>query len=134
MAGAMEKALHAAVAFTGLVPFLVEKLPYRGVHFDATHVGLDLFEGDLLSARDGAVELAHSLLSPSFDNRSGDITEVAGFLRARKNVEDDRFVRAQNAVPPFMRIAGLSPAGDDGVSRQTAGLNDGDVDDRAQFF
>ena len=134
VAGAMEKALHATVAFAGLVAFLIEKLPHRLVHFNAANIGLHLFEGDLLSARDGLIELAHRFVSAPFDNRPRDVAEVAGFLRARENVDDDGFVRPQGAMPLLVRIAGLSPTGDDGVGRQTASLNNGDIDDRAQFF
>src|SRR5438876_11241732 len=108
----MEKTLHATVAFAGLVAFLVEKLPHRRVHFDATSVGIHLFKGDLLSARDGLVELAHGIVSPPSDNGPRDIAEVAGFLRARENVNDDGFVGADNAMPLLVRIAGLFPTGD----------------------
>src|SRR6266511_3310086 len=107
----MEKALHPTVAFAGLIAYL--------------------FESNLLSARDGLVELVHRIVSASFDNGPRDVAEVAGFLRARENVNDDGLVRPQNAVPLLVRVARLFATGDDGVGRQAASLNDGDVDDRA---
>src|SRR5207247_10868180 len=110
----MEKALHTTVAFARLIPLLVEKLPHRRVHFDAANVGLHLFEGDLLSARDGLVKLVHSIVSASFDNGPSDVAEVAGFLRARENVNDDGLVRPQNAMPLLVRIARLPATGDVG--------------------
>src|SRR5262245_37290 len=104
MAGAMEKALHAAVAFTGLVAFLIKKLPDRRMHFHAANVGLDLFERDLLSARDRMIELAYCFMSAPLDHGSSDIAKVTRLLRARENVNNDGFVRPKNAMPLLVRI------------------------------
>jgi len=54
-------------------------------------------------------------------------------LRARKDIEDDRFAGAKRAVAAFVRIAGLQAAGDDRVARQAAGLDDRGINDGAQF-
>ncbi len=96
--------------------------------------GAEFGEGEVLGAGDGIVEAADGVAGPAADDGAGDVAEVAGFLGARKDVKDDRLVGAQRAVARFVRVAGLGAAGDDGVAGEAAGLEDGDVNDGAEFF
>src|ERR1043166_1651781 len=134
MACAVEKTLHASVALPRFESLSLEELQDVAMNFRARDVVAEFFESHILAAADGVVGLAHRLAGASFDHRPRDVAEIAGLLRARKNVENDGFVGAQNAVPALVRVAGLPAAGDDGVGGNAAGLDHGDVDYGAEFL
>src|SRR5206468_8777300 len=101
---------------------------------DRPITGAQLLEGQLLPPLDRVVELLHRLTLPAAHDCSRDVAEIARLLRARKDIEDDRFIGAQRAEPAFMGIASLPAPGDDRVARRAAGLKDGSINDRPELF
>src|ERR1035438_3447732 len=120
MARAVKKSLHPSVAPSGFVALLDEEFLHGLVDFRRRHARADFFKADFLSAPDRIVKFLHGLVRASAHDGPGDVAEVAGFLRARENVYDDRLVGAQQAVAALVRVARLPAAGDDGVCRETA--------------
>ena len=134
VAGAVKKSLHASVALAGVVAALREKLQDALMNFRRRGSGADFLQRDFLPVKDGVVKFFHGLARAPAHDGARDVAEIAGLLRARENIEDDRLMRAQRPVAAFVRVAALFAAGDDGVGRQPARLQDGAVNHRAQPF
>src|SRR5205823_8962129 len=88
VAGAMEKPLHPPVALGGFVTCLLEELLDRLMHFDRLHAGPHLLERQLLSLANDVVEFLDRLAGATAHDGAGDVAEIAGFLRAGKDIED----------------------------------------------
>src|SRR5437773_5191847 len=95
-----------------------------------THPG----EGQLLALQDCVVQFANCLRGAATHNGAGDVTEVAGGLRARKNVDDNRLISAQQTVAGLVRVAALPAPGHDRMAGEPVRLNDGNIDYSAQFL
>src|SRR5262252_4204111 len=130
----MEEALHPAFAFSRLETLLFKESHEGLMNFFGGDAGPHHFEGELLALKDSVIEFANRLRGAAADDGAGDVAEITCLLRARKNVEDDRFMGAKRAMAGFVRIAGLLAAGDDGMGGRAACLEDGSVNDRTQFF
>src|SRR6185312_8628817 len=129
MAGPVKESSHPTVAPTGLVSLGVEEFHHRFVHLQSRHAGLHFLKRDFLRTRDGVVKFAYGLGGAALDDGLCDVAEVTGLLRARENINDDRLVRAQDSVALLVRVTPLSAPRDDGVTGETSGLDDGDVND-----
>src|SRR5450759_5129489 len=110
---AVKKSLHAAIALAGLVTLLLEKFQHGLVDVIRPRARANFFEPDLLPAKDGVVKPSHAIARAPAHHRARDVAKVTGFLRTRKNINDDWLVRAQRAVAAFVRIAALFAARDD---------------------
>ena len=134
VARAVKETLHAPVVAAGFVTLLVKKFMHGAMGVAGWDVRADFSERDVLSAPHGVVKPANRFTGASAHDGAGDVAEVTGFLRARKNINDDRLVRAQRPVAAFVRVARLPSAGDNGVGGQPARLKNRAINHRAQFF
>src|SRR5207247_10763223 len=76
----------------------------------------DHVEADLLSRLNRRVNLFEFVRRASAYHRSAEVAKVAGFLRTRENVEDDRRVRFDGARAFVVRIDALVAGRDDRVA------------------
>src|SRR4051812_10838147 len=120
----VEKPFHTPVAFAGFITFTIEKFLHRFVHVRTFRARLHQLEPNLLPARHGVIQPTHRLARLAFNDRSSDVAEVTSLLRPWKYIQNNRFMRAQNAASSLVRITTLLAAGDNRVRRQTARLDD----------
>src|SRR5204863_2864235 len=92
----------------------------------------DAAERDLLASLNTIVCMLQSLRRASTDNRPADIAEIAGQLRAGKNIHDDRRVRANRTAALIVRVYTLIAGGHDRMTRDVALGHDGCIDDSLQ--
>src|SRR6476620_6027710 len=95
--GAMEKSLHSAMLFAGLITLAFEEILHRFMDFFRLDARPHFFERELLAMQNGVVKFPRGLAGATADDRPSDVAEITGLLRARKNVEDNQFIRAQRA-------------------------------------
>src|SRR5438093_11090850 len=91
-------------------------------------------EADLLSRLNRRVNCFEFVRRASAYDRSAEVSKVAGFLRTRKNVEDDRRVRFDGARAFVVRIDALVARRDDRVAGKPPLSHDRGVDDSLQCF
>ena len=94
----------------------------------------DHVEADLLSRLNRRVNLFEFVRRASAYHRSAEVAKVAGFLRTRENVEDDRRVRFDGARAFVVRIDALVAGRDDRVAGKPPLSHDRGVDDSLQCF
>src|SRR5258706_8312527 len=134
MAGTVEKALHAAVAFAGFVALFLEEIENLLVYIPAVSGFLHRIKRQFLAALDRMVELSQLFAGASFHDSAGNVAKIAGPLGTGKNIDDDGLIRLQWSVSLLVRIASLHSACHDGVVRQSSRLHNRRVNDGAQFF
>jgi len=127
MADPVEEAGPSALAHLGGVTLILEPGAQLGLDLVSVGQGPGLLENPPLAAHNGIAELLEGLWGATFDHGSGDIPEETCFSASRKDVEDDGLVSAEGAVTPFVRVAGLIPTGDDGVTGQSTVAEAGDL-------
>src|SRR5204863_9542969 len=111
VAGAVKESLHAAVVAAGPVTFAREETLHIIVNVGRGRALAHLVEGHLLAALHGVIKPSHRFAGAALHHRAGDVPEIAGLLGARKNIDDDRLVRAQHAMADLVRVTGLHAAG-----------------------
>ena len=109
VAGAVKETFHAPVTPPGPVTLGHEEILHRPMNLRGWRVRAHFFKRDFLTLPDRIVKFAHGFAGGPAHDGAGDVPEVTGFLRARKNVDDDGFVGAQRAITPFMRVAPWRP-------------------------
>src|ERR1039457_5161523 len=134
VARAVKESFHAPVVAAGFVTLLLKKFLHGAMGIAGWDVRADFSEREVLSAQHGVVKLANRFTGASAHDGAGDVAEVTGFLRARKNINDERLVRSQGPVAAFVRVARLPSAGNNGVGGQPARLKNRAINHRAQFF
>src|ERR1051326_301124 len=92
VAGAVKKALHAAGDFSRRKTALGEEIENSLVDVSSAHAVFDIAVSDLLSGLKGRVGGLQALGGAAAHDRAAQIAEVAGLLRAWKNIEDHRAV------------------------------------------
>src|SRR5271154_4979394 len=106
----MKKSLHAPVVPAGLVTALREKLLDALMDFLRGGSGADFLQRDFLPLKDGVVKFFHGLARAPAHDGARDVAEIAGLLRARKNINDYRLVCAQPPEAALVRVASLFAA------------------------
>src|SRR5947199_10437737 len=94
----------------------------------------DHVEADLLSRLNRRVNFFEFVRRASAYHRSAEVAKVAGFLRTRENVEDDRRVRFDGSRAFVVRIDALAAGRDVRVAGQPALSHDRGVDVILQWF
>ena len=118
VAGAVEESFHPPVAPAGLVTLLRKILLHRAhARPSSERPAPQLFEADLLSAKHRVVQPPHPFARAPAHDGAGDVAEITGPLRAGKNINDDRLIRAQRTEAALVRVTALLAARDDGVGR-----------------
>src|SRR5262245_20642460 len=107
MARAMKKSLHTAFHQAGWKAFALEEIHDLVMNVISACAIPDSMEGDFLSLRDAVIGMFQSFRSSAPHNRPRDVAEVAGPLRTRKDIHDDRRVRANGPSALIMRIDAL---------------------------
>ncbi len=115
-------------------PLADKKFLHCLVDFDCSNSSSHFIEGDLLSLQDGRVEFSDRFTGASTHDGAGDVAKIPGFLRTRKDIDDDRFIGAQRAITRFMRVTGLVAAGDNRMIGAAVHLDDGGIYDGAKPF
>ena len=83
---------------------------------------------------DELMDLLQPLAGPATHHGAREVAEVAGALRARKDVHHHRLVGPDRAVALFVRIHGLVAGGADRVGGHAPTRHDGVVDHGAEVF
>src|ERR1035437_1663497 len=128
----MEKPPHPAIVLAGGKTLLLKTNLHRVVNGAGGRAAADFLERNFLAAFDSVVKFLDGGAGAAPDDVGRDVAEITGRVRTWKNINDARLVRVERAVTAFVRIAALPPAGDDGVGRESAGLQDGGVNHGAQ--
>src|SRR5438093_575714 len=126
--GPMEEALHSPLGPACLVTFLGEEIEHALMDLPAMSFIMDLFEGQLLSALDGMIHSAERFAGAPPGDCSRNVPKIAGLLRAREDIEDDRLVGTEKAVAHLVGVAALPAAGHDRMGRPPASLENGRLD------
>src|SRR5215470_7116991 len=104
---AVEESLHPAVDSTRMKSARFEKVENLLVDLVSVDAISNKVEADFLSRLDGGVNFLEALRGASPHNGPAEVAEVTGFLRARKDVEDDGRVRFNRTGTLVMRINAL---------------------------
>src|SRR5205807_9038879 len=94
----------------------------------------DHVEADLLSRLNRRVNFFEFVRRASAYHRSAEVAKVAGFLRTRENVEDDRRVRFDGARAFVVRIDAQVGGSADRVAGKPPWSHDRGADDSRQCF
>src|SRR5674476_688047 len=103
----MEKTPHPAMVLAGGKTLLLKTNLHRVVNGAGGRAAAHFLERNFLPALDGVVKFMDGGAGAAPDDGARDVAEVAGRLRARKNINDDRLVRVELAVTAFVRVAAL---------------------------
>src|SRR2546423_1464035 len=133
MSGTVEKPLHPTTAPACLVALVGKEIQNILMHLAARDFIPQLIKSQLLSPLYRMVKLTHRSIRPSFDHRAGDVAKITGPLRSGKNIENNRLVGSQQSTALLVRITPLFPPGHNRVRGQSAGLENGGIDNAAQF-
>ena len=120
MAGPMKKSHGAGFPPLGLIAGGRKALRHGLVHESAINVGTDHLGRALLGGSDGAHESLLGLRGTAFEVGARHVPKITSFHDPGKNIDDDEFLGPQWTKAPFMRIAGLVPACDNGILRVAA--------------
>src|SRR5215510_3942407 len=88
----MKEALHPAAHLACRKPFATEVIQDFVVNVVGVRAIPDLPETDLLPVRDAVVGMLQAFRGAAANDGSGDVAKIAGLLRTRKDVHDDRRV------------------------------------------
>src|SRR5262245_43121284 len=133
MAGSVEESLHAPVLLAGLVAFFGKKIGDLLVNLLARDFVANVLESNVLTLLDRVVQFAQRFVGTALYDGPGDVAKIPRFLRARENIQNDRFIGPKKAKAAFVRIARLPASGDNRICREPAGLNNRRVDNSAQL-
>ena len=132
VARAMKETLHSPVSLPGLVPLLFEELHHRLVDRRRRHPGAYHLQRHILSRLHRRVKSADRFAGAAPHHRPREISEITCLLRARKNIEDDRFMGAQRAMARLVRITALFAARNNRVTGESPRLDNRRIDRGAQ--
>ena len=135
----MEKSGPTSALLFRPVAARCEKILHSFVHAGALDPRFDRADGQLLGVTDRLPHFPLLLARASPHHGPREIAEKSAARVARKNIQNDQFVRAERTVSAFMRIASLGSAGHDRSVRNTAraqyrGIRLGADDSAAQGF
>ncbi|MEY4816666.1 MAG: hypothetical protein RLZZ162_3739 [Verrucomicrobiota bacterium] len=134
MPGAMEKPGSARGRVRSLVAAGGEHFDAFAVNQSAIGTGADSGECRELGGADGGDEGALGFIGPPPQESARHVAVVARGRDAREDVDDDELIWPEGSGAPLMGVAGLVAAGDDGVGRDAARLQNGDLDGELEHF
>jgi hypothetical protein len=134
MAGPMKKSHGAGFPPLGLIAGCRKALRHGLVHESAINVGTDHLGRALLGGPDGPHESLLGLRGTAFEVGARHVPEITSFYDPRKNIDDDEFLGPQRTKAPFVGIARLVAAGEDGILRVAALFANRGLEGEAQAF
>ncbi len=132
--GAMEKADGAFRRELGFVAALFEHAIALSVDQIAHDSRFDLLEGGLLGGGHGGDEITLGVTGRAPEERAGHVAKITGGGDTRENIENDQIVGTQGTAATAVGIAGLITASDNGVGRDGAFFQTGDLNREAEPF
>ena len=134
MTGPMKKPLHTSVFLTGFISSAGEQIFNCFMNFLAVDTCLEPGKDLFLSFQNRVIHPFEHIRCGSFDDRAGDVGEIAGFHGFGKHIQNDRRIRRQRSGAGVVRVTPLDTAGHDGMLGDAVPFQQVDVQESFDVF